>query len=360
MKKSLVLWIVTAALCSSLLHAQEADSGVNLRAILTGQGMVSNLLTEPPRSGSVATAGFNGVFYPTWKLSDHWTAFAAWQLYTRPYYIAGFTDAGYGATGDLLQASLNYSRVSQKGSVLVRAGQLSSSFGSFPLRYDSVANPLVDLPLEYGYYYNPVTVLGLAGAQVDATRGKFDGRAQFTNSSPANPRTLFDRDQYGNWATGGGYTIRQGLRVGGSWYRGPYLDRQYAYFFPGEENPNRLPANAWGIDASWARGHWNLQGEVQRFVLPYTAIPTLVQQPGYVEFKRVLSPRWYVAARAGYNRTYGHGHALSDEASAGYSLSRFELIKFDYEYEDYSTAKYPNANTLSVQFVTILNFSAAR
>jgi hypothetical protein len=46
---------------------------------------------------------------------------------------------------------------------------------------------------------------------IDANRGKFDGRAQFANSSPAHPRCIFDHDQYGNWAGGGGYTIRQGL-----------------------------------------------------------------------------------------------------------------------------------------------------
>ena len=54
----------------------------------------------------------------------------------------------------------------------------------------------------YGYYYQPVTFLGLVGAQVDATAGKLDARAQFVNSSPANRRTIFESDQRGNWAGG--------------------------------------------------------------------------------------------------------------------------------------------------------------
>ncbi len=78
------------------------------------------------------------------------------------------------------------------------------------------------------------------------------------------------RDQYGNWAGGGGYTIRQGLRVGVSGYRGPYLDRKYAYYFPGEANPSKLPAHAIGIDGNWAHGHTTAFVEVQRFVMPYT------------------------------------------------------------------------------------------
>jgi hypothetical protein len=75
------------------------------------------------------------------------------------------------------------------------------------------------------------------GVQVDATAGKWDARLQFANSSPANPRSIFDKDQYGNWAAGVGYSVFQGLRVGLSEYRGPYLDWQSPFFFPGESRP---------------------------------------------------------------------------------------------------------------------------
>ena len=155
------------------------------------------------------------------KLNDHWTASAAWQLYTKPYFIDSFTEKGSGAKGTLLQGTLNYSRVSEKGSVTARAGMMPTAFGSFLLRYDDADNPLVDLPQSYGYYYEPVTSLGVLAAQIDATRGRLDGRVQFANSSPANPRSIFARDQYGNWAGGAGVTIRQGFRIGVSGYRGP-------------------------------------------------------------------------------------------------------------------------------------------
>src|SRR4051812_15233246 len=112
------------------------------------------------------------------------------------------------------------------------------------------------MPPAYGYYYKPVSTLALTGAQVDATLGKLDTRAQFTTSSPANRRGVFDREQYGSWTGGLGYTIRQGLRVGVSAYRGPYLHRQYAYYFPGEADPRDLPASGYGVDAQWGRGPW--------------------------------------------------------------------------------------------------------
>ncbi|WP_263353853.1 hypothetical protein [Acidicapsa acidisoli] len=360
MIKALALCLLSAVLCPQFIAAQEANSGFDLRATLSGQAAVSSISTETPRSGSSGDAGFRSVFYPTWKINDHWTATGAWQLYSSQYFFGSFSANGYGAKGNLLQATLNYSRISNKGSVLIRAGQLSTAFGSFPLRYDDADNALIDLPIEYGYYSAPVSILGLAGAQIDATRGKWDGRAQFVNSSPVNPRSLFARDQYGNWAGGGGYTIRQGLRVGVSAFRGPYLDRKSKYFFPGEENPSSLPAHALGLDIQWARGHWNVQGELQKFVLPYTAIPTFREQAGYAEVKRVLNPRWYLATRVGYTSANASGKVQSIEATAGFRPDRLQLIKIGYELEHYSEGPYSNENTLAIQIVTSLHRAVAR
>ncbi len=358
---SCVLWgLLAAPFLPQVLSAQEAASGFDLRATLTGQGVASNDLTEAPRSGSPVSAGFRGVAYPTWKISDNWTVTGAFQLYTRPYFYSDLSTPGYGAKGDILQASLNYSRVSSKGSLLFRAGELSTAFGSFLLRYDDADNWVVDLPPEYGYYYSLVSTLPVAGAQIDATRGKWDGRVQFANSSPANPRSLFAHDQYGNWAGGAGYTIRQGFRVGVSAYRGPYLDRQYAYFFPGEENPNKLPARAAGVDAGWARGHSSAQGEVQKFVMPYTVIPTFRELAAYGEFRQVLTPRWFVAGRVGYTSSKAGGKSTSYETAAGYRPDRFQLIKIDYEYESYSSGKDPNDKIFAVQVITMFHRSAGR
>ena len=358
---SCLFWgLLGSPLLTLSLPAQEANSGFDVRATLTGQVMASNDLTQAPRSGSPVSAGFRGVAYPTWKISTHWTVTGAFQLYTRPYFYSDFSTSGYGAKGDILQASLNYSRVSSKGSLLFRAGELSSAFGSFLLRYDDADNWLVDLPPEYGYYYSPVSTLPVAGAQIDATRGKWDARAQFANSSPANPRSLFAHDQYGNWAGGAGYTIRQGLRVGVSAFRGPYLDRQYRYFFPGEENPSKLPAHAVGGDAAWARGHSSLQGEVQKFVLPYTAIPTFSELAAYGEFKQVLTPRWFIAGRVGYTSSKAAGRSTSFESAGGYRPNRHQLIKFGYEYVNYSSGDDPNDKIFAVQMITTFHRSAGR
>lgn len=195
-----VLCLAFGVLAMQGLVAQEASAGLDLRATLTAQAVASKELTEEPRSGAPMAVGSRSVVYPTVKFSDNWFITGALQVTTRPYFYEELSTPGYGAKGTVLQSTLNYSHVFHNGSVLVRAGEMSTAFGSFLLRYDDADNALVDLPIEYGYYYAPVSILGVAGAQIDATRGKVDARLQFANSSPTNPRSVFARDQYGNWA----------------------------------------------------------------------------------------------------------------------------------------------------------------
>jgi hypothetical protein len=353
----LLLALVIAA--PHFLCAQEAGSGFDFRETVSALGIDSNDLSAARRSLPPVAAGFRSVTYPTWKINSNWTITGAFQFVTRPYFYADFDTTGYGAKGFVLQSTLNYSRVSDKGSLLVRAGVLSTSFGSFLLRYDDADNPLIDMPPQYGYYYAPVSTSGLPGAQIDLSRGKWDGRLQFANSSPANPRSLFAHDQYGNWAGGAGYTIRQGFRVGVDAYRGPYLDRQYAYFYPGEHSPSTLPATGLGIDASWARGHTSLQFEEDKFLMTYGVIPDFRESAGYLELKRVLTPRWYLALRPGYTAANKGGDMRCLEAAAGFRPNRFQLIKLDYEIEDYTQGTPRQQNTLAVQWLVTFHKSVA-
>jgi hypothetical protein len=315
---------------SGLLFSQEAASGIDLRATISGEAMYSNGLGGEPRDSSSIDGGVRAVLYPTIKLSDHWSLAGAIEGVSRPWDEQDLTRPGNGFRGRVVQASLAYSTVWKGGSLIVKAGEMPSAFGSFLLRYDDAENPLVSVPSAYGYYYNPVTLLGLAGAQADVTLGKLDARLQFTNSSPANPRSVFDKDQYANWAGGAGYTIRQGLRVGFSGYRGPYLDRHYAFYFPGEAEPRDLPASGIGIDADWAAGHWNVHGEWQRFVMTYHVIPDFYQNTGYAEVKRVLNPRWFVAARIGYLHTSVLSGEETFECAAGFRPDSHQIVKAGY------------------------------
>ena len=343
-----------AGLCMAVVVSaqQEAPSGFDLRTTVTAQTIVSDQLEAPPRDGSIATPGFRAMLYPTWKLSQNWSFTGAVQILSRPFYLEQYRTQGSGIRGDILQGHLDYSRIRNSGSMTFRVGQLSSAFGSFLLRYDDNDNPLTDMPLSYGYYYKGVTSYGMPGAQLDLTSHKFDGRVQFVNSSPANRRGIADGDQYGNWTGGIGYTIVQGLRIGASAYRGPYLHRQFAYFLPGEANPKDLPATAVGIDVSWARGHWSTNGELHWFTLPYRAMPTVKEQAGYVEARRTLHPRWFVATRLGYMH-YSFGQTAQNyEFAAGFRPNSHQLIKCEYQTPRGPSVYNSLGRALVVQLVT--------
>ena len=343
-----------ATLCAmaTMVWAQEAGSGFELRSTVSAATLYSHDLTDAPRNGTPWTGGFQALLYPTWKLNSHWEISGAVQVHSRPYFPEEFASQGYGIKANILNANISYSRIWKNGSLVVRAGQLTSAFGSFLLRYDPASNPLTGVPAGYGYYGGGVAIEGLAGAQVDGTIGPFDMRAQFTNSSPVNPRSVFDRDQYANWAGGAGYTIRQGFRVGVSAYRGPYLDRHYAYYFPGEARPRDLPSTGYGLDVQWGRGPWNVLGEMAHFQMTYKAIPTYNVHTGYAEARRVLHPRWYAAARTSYSRPLRFPGSESYEIVAGFRPNASQVLKFGYIVEHYSSAPRTLDQGVRIQFVT--------
>jgi hypothetical protein len=342
-------------LFTSIAGAQEANSGLDLRATISGVSAYSDELTDAPRNGNGFVTGASAILYPTWKISSNWSISGAIQLATRPFYYSDFSTQGYGAKADILQLNLTYSKFWTNRSVVVRLGQLSTAFGSFLPRYDPAVNPLIDIPLTYGTYDTGVSLYGLTGAQVDATLGKLDMRTQFVNSSPANPRSIFARDQYGNWAAGAGYTIVQGFRVGASAYRGPYLDRQPQFDMVVEAHPRNLPGTALGFDLQWGHGPWNVYGELQHFTFDYSLIPTYRATGGYAELRRVLNARWFVAARIGTERASADPSVAVYETAITYRANRFQLLKFGYELEHMTRASPSGYSTVAIQIVTTLN-----
>jgi hypothetical protein len=343
---------IVTVLCLCLpaaVWAQEANSGFELRSTLTVEAIDSHQLSSAPRFGGDITGGFRAMFYPTWKISRHWAIIGAVQVHSRPFFVEELSTQGYGVRGDVLQGHLDYSRFWGRSSVVFRAGMLSSAFGSFLLRYDDFANPLIDYPLSYGYYSKNVTTQSLAGAQIDFTEGRFDARAQLTNSSPFSRLSLFDRGQAANWTTGAGYTIRQGLRVGVSAYRGPY---SYPQDLPVAEY-HRMTAGL-GTDVAWGIGHWDFHGEEQRFQGPYVTTPVYTREAGYAEARRTLGPRWYAAGRAGYQRGNVRISRNVYEAAIGFRPRAGQLLKLGYEMQQGPSIRGTLANVLTLQMVMVL------
>ena len=332
--------VFLAAVC--VARHRRPGRGSIWRTTLSGIVAGSDELTEAPRSGAPATAGFRAMLYSTWKLNGHWTVSAVYQAYSVPYFYQSFAATGHSVKSDLLQSYVGYSRNWRKAALLVRAGELSTAFGSFPLRYrrcrecfDRYADA-VWLLLQRGVdprsHRDPdgfdVGQMGYAGAVCEFQSG------ESADAFPERPVRELD----------GWIGLYDPAGVAGRSLGLPRALSRPAirFFFPRRSQPRYATrASAIGLDVEYARGHWNLQGELQRFQMDYHASPTFVQHAGYAEVKRVLNPRWYLAARGGY---LGNNYSSSQyvEAAAGFRPGANQLIKVGYEF---STTKVPAITT---------------
>ncbi|MGH9405679.1 MAG: hypothetical protein ACRD3D_07590 [Terriglobia bacterium] len=373
--------LVTLAVCVQLGAQEEAQFGVAVPLTITGGILDTGRAKADEATAASLTAGFHLLAYPELELGSHWYAYSAIQARSTPFFYDDAYSADRKIDTNLLQGFVGYARSWRKASIGLKAGKLASAFGSFPLRYDDMANPLLDQPLAYTYVKLPyagsseneygnalVTLYGLPGAEADASWHRVDARFQLTNSSPANPQPLFASGEHAQWTAGAGYTIRQGFRVGMSAYRGPWLGSSLGYSWGPGASFADFPATGLGIDARWARGHWSANGEWDRFQFD---VPNYTTQPvasfAYAEVKRIISPRWYAAFRAN-SQWNGHtawpgwrspGPFLPNqqayELAVGFRLNRLQLLKVGYEAMAVHGGPVVHNNVFGVQLVTSIN-----
>jgi hypothetical protein len=392
---------LVACLLTIAVHAQDGSFGVSLPVTVSGGGMYTGRLQFEDPSNSPVTGGLRATIYPTIQLGSHWFAYAAVQARFAPYFYYDAYDPGHEWYLDTLQAFVGYALHSEKSSLVIKAGRLSSAFGSFPLHYDDADNPLLDQPLSYiqtltlrhdqlpcgvpdllWQYYGlvglscggvpgsdngltPVTLYGLPGIQAEFSGHRVDARVQITSGSPANPLSLSHTPDYVQWTAGAGYTIRQGFRAGLSGFRGPYLDPSVATLLPMGTSVRDFPASGIGADVQWAQGRWSATGEWQRFQFDspnFTVSPSVSST--YAEVKRILTPRLYVAGRAGWLRPGGardvtgaatdqfSSNMASYELGAGCWLNRHQLLKTSYEWLRIEHLTGTRTNVLGFQLVT--------
>ena len=371
---------------------------------LSGGAFYSQRLQFENPGNSPATAGFRAVLRPTLRLGSHWFVYSAIQIRLAPYLYYDAFDPDHEIYTDLLQAFVGYSVRRGNTAMVFKAGRLTSAFGSFPPHYDDADNPLLDQPLSYiteiplradqfpcgtrdlisqhyGFVANscgdplaggaglvPATLYSLPGIEADFSAARFDGRVQLTSGSPANPQSLTSAGKYAQWAAGGGYTIRQGFRVGISGFRGPYLDDRLTQLLPAGASVRSFPASALGTEVQFATGRWTLSGEWQRFWFDspnFSVAPSITS--GYGEVKRVLNPRLYLATRAGWlkggNVVDNTGVSSSQfapplasyEFAAGSWLGRNELLKASYEWLRPQGGSGTRDNVVGIQFVVRVN-----
>jgi hypothetical protein len=380
-KGILLLPLVLISITSCLrLAAQDAQVGVSLPMEITADVLDTGRTQISDPNAASLTAGFRVLLMPQIKLGPHWYVYSALQVHSRPFFYQDAYDTERGIESDLLQMFMGYTRSWEGVSVNFKVGKLPSAFGTFPLRYDDQSNPLIDQPLPYTYLalratpghenygLTPVTLYGLPAAEIGLSWRRLDSRFQLTNSSPYNPRSLFESDQHAQWTAGAGYSIRQGLRLGISAYRGPWLNDTFRSFVPVGSNLTDFPATGLGLEAEWARGPWSACGEWQRFVFDFPRFTTSPTPSfGYFELKRIINPRWYAAVRANYqtnNRpvignvksaTTFFPNRQAYELVVAFRPSRFQLLKIGYEWMKVEDRPGTHDNVFGIHFVTSIN-----
>ena len=382
-------------------EAQDSNFGFSLPVTLSGGAMYTGRVQLADPGSAPVTGGLQMMLYPTVTLGPHWFAYAAEQFRLAPYYYYDAYYPDHEWYVQTLQAFVGYQIRTEKATVVIKAGRLSSAFGAFPLHYDDADNALLDQPLSYiqtltlrndqlpcgvkdllwqnyGYVSNlcggpgggnegltPVSLYGLPAIQAEVSTHKLDGRIQVASGSPSNPLSISHAPQYAQWVLGGGYTIRQGLRVGISGFRGPHLSPDVAPVLGAGTSVRMFPASGLGLEAQWARGHWSASGEWQRFQydLPgFTQAPSVIST--YAEAKRTLTPRLYLAGRAGWLKPGGAADTTgastnqfspsiaSYELAGGWWLNRHQLLKASYEWLRIQYLPRTQTNVLGVEFVT--------
>jgi hypothetical protein len=399
--RALALWIVLCGALAIPAWPQDSNYGFSLPVTLSAGGMYTGRVQFEDPGSTPVTGGFQAMLYPTLTLGPHWFAYAAEQFRYAPYYYYDAYDPDHEWYIQTVQAFVGYQIRKEKTSIVFKAGRLSSAFGAFPLHYDDADNALLDQPLSYiqtltlrndqlpcgvadllwqnyGYIANscggaaggnegltPVSLYGLPGVQAEISSHRVDGRVQLTSGSPSNPLSLSHAPQYAQWVLGGGYTILQGLRVGVSGFRGPYLSPDVAPVLPVGTSVRSFPASGVGLEVQWAHGHWSTSGEWQRFQydLPgFTQAPSVIST--YGEAKRMLTPRLYMAGRVGWLKPGGAADSTgastrqfspwiaSYELAGGWWLNRHQLVKASYEWLKIQYLQGTQTNVLGVQFVT--------
>jgi hypothetical protein len=179
--------------------------------------------------------------------------------------------------------------------IVVDGGKLQPLVGTFAPRHFSNRNPLIGSPdgysLEYPY-----------GVEASGEIGWFDYRAAMVtlpstheNYTPVPKARLRP-------AIGAGIRPLPGLRIGGSFTVGPYLNGTYTAAQLGGESWTEYHQRVVAADVAYAHGYLETHAEAARgsYDVPGRAAP-IVGWTYYGEAKYTLSPRWFVAARVERN-----------------------------------------------------------
>ena len=324
--------VVAAALGASVaLHAdaQQAGAGsVLLQGIVDGEfwstNATSGLLTRNGgRPAALARLQGWGAYQP----------FGGLVLYSQVEYEGGPARAERGAEVYADQAGIRYVF---SPAVVLDAGQFTPMVGTFAARHFSTRNPLIGEPDGYTADYP-------RGVKVSGEFTHFDYRAGLVDLPTTHVNYQPETTPRVRPVVGGGYTPFVGLRIGGSFTRGAYLNRDLP--------SAALAGQAWSdyrqtviaTDIEFSRGYLDAHIEAARGTFQVPGLADITGFTYYGETRYAVTPRLFVAARverndypfirfrASSNTWNAHLTDFVDgEIGAGYRLTSSTILKMSW------------------------------
>jgi hypothetical protein len=217
---------------------------------------------------------------------------------------------------------------------VVDVGKMTPIIGAFAPRHFSTRNPLIGTPDGYTPQY-PV------GAKVSGRVSIFDYRVAMVSLPTTHVGYQPEPSPILRPAVGGGITPIVGLRLGGSFTVGSYLNKDDSLSLPAGTAWSDFHQRVAAFDASYARGYLETHVEAARGTYDIPARGSIAGFTYYGEVKYTFTPRFFLAGRVERNdypfiraaTTVGGTYAgrLTDfvdgEIGGGYRVSASALLK---------------------------------
>ena len=215
---------------------------------------------------------------------------------------------------------------------VIDAGKLQPIVGNFAARRFSNRNPLIGTPDGYSLEY-PM------GVEVSGERHYIDYRVAMVSLPPSHEEYVPSPDARLRPAIGGGITPMPGLRIGGSFTVGSYLNHTYTatqlHDKPWSDYDQRVVA----LDAAYSHGYLETHFEAARASYDVPGRDhALMGYTYYGEAKYTLTPRFFVATRLERNHypfiragatnwTARLTDFVDGEAGVGYRVTASTVVK---------------------------------
>jgi hypothetical protein len=237
---------------------------------------------------------------------------------------------------------------------VVDVGKLVSPVGAFGPRRFSPTNPLLGEPDGYPTNYP-------WGGQISGSVSLVDYRLAVVSLPPVHPGYTPTPDQALRLVVGGGITPAVGLRIGGTYTRGPYLSDSVTPVLPAGTEWKDFRQEVFGLDGRASGGYLDLHAE---WAYAWYDVPTVTGRMSgpayYLELKYTWTPRFFTAVRVQRNdypfvRIRGNGQWLirpanfyAGEVGIGFRPARGLLAKLSYQKDDWKNNQ-PSGQAIAAQ-----------